>query len=209
MYGRDKGALTQTTYSLACVQQLLANRNFISVAAEDLVIMAYQGTDRLKFGIKIFKKHLSSPETEFQSALRVSVAFLMRLVDGGPCHVGAICSLVEHLSEALFRHKDAPWNLIFLLESAVHRVLPMDTHLIRVSLEAGYAASRLQSSGDLKNVRVLMTICSPPWIAFIPENEIAGTVGASLPASVGSDNTNILDAADTTSANNSADNPFR
>lgn len=208
MYGRDKGVITQATYSLACVRQLLANRSFISVAAEDLVLMVYQGTDWLKFGLKCLKRHLSSPETEFQSALRVSLEFLARLANGGPCHVGAACRLLEQLAEALFRHKDAPKHLEILLEDAAGRVLPIDARLIRMSIRAGYVASRQQDSPGLKNVRILM--CSaPPWIAVTPEDEgeSTGDVSRSSKSMDGIENASAVTFA--TEASNSADNLFR
>lgn len=205
-YGREKGVITQATYSLACVRQLLANRTFISITPEDLTLMVYQGTTWLNIGVKCFKKQLSSSETEFHSALGVVVRFLA-LLAAGPCHVGAACQLIEQLTEALFRHKEAPENLENLLVDEIVRVLPIEVPLIRASVHKGNTASCQMSSSNLNNVRVLM-ISEPPWIAFTPENE-ADTENLSSSAMSAGSNTRHSAMAGATTASDSADNPFR
>jgi hypothetical protein len=170
MHGRDSGCISQATYSLACVRQLLSNRTFISVAPDDLVHMAYQGTNWLKFGLKCLKRHLSLPETDFKSALRVSLGFLVQLADDETCYVGAACELLTHLSEALFRHKDAPQYLGNLLVYKADQMLSIPKELIQMSILAGHNASRKKESPDLENVQVLM-ISDPPTIAFMIESK--------------------------------------
>lgn len=66
----------------------------------------------------------------------------------------------------------------------------LDTRLIRMSVHAGYVASRQQDSPDLNNAPVLM-YSAPPWIAITPEDEgdSAGDVGR--PATAVGDNTKV------------------
>lgn len=213
MYARDIGQLPAMSYSMATIRQLFANRTFISVASEDLALMAYQGTDWLKFGLSRLTRHLALPETEFNSALRVAVEFLQRLATEGPCHFGAACRILQQLAEALFRHKDAPSDLERKLSDAVLRVLPMDEvapvrkQLLRAAIHEGLQASRKPKAEELQNVRVLM--CSaPPWIAYVAEqpNGNAGQVGLQAAAAAA---TKPGEDAGPTSASDAANNPFR
>lgn len=106
------------------------------------------------------------PETEFNSALRVAVEFLQRLATEGPCHFGAACRILQHVAEALFRHKDAPADLESKLSSSVLRALPTDNgsplrkELLLGAIRAGQQASRKREEDELTDVRVLM--CNAP-----------------------------------------------
>ena len=213
MYARDLGKLSPMSYSLATIRQMFANRTFISISSEDLAFMAYQGTEWLKLGISRFTRHLAQPETEFNSALRVSVEFMQRLVSEGPCHFGAVCRILELVAEGLFRHKDAPSNLERGLFEEVLRVIPMDEgdiareQFLHSAIQEGRQRALSPHAGELKDVQVLM--CSePPWIAYVAgrpnstTNEIsllAAASGASKPDEM----------AGLTSASDSAYNPFR
>lgn len=214
MYARDIGQLSAKSYSMATIRQLLANRTFISVGSEDLALMAYQGTDWLKFGISRFKRHVALPETQFKSALRVAVEFLQRLATGGPCHFGAACRILQQLAEALFRHKDAPGDLERRLLDAVLRALPTDDGsevrklLLRGAIHEGLMASRKPEMEKLEDVVVLM--CSaPPWIAYVQErlNGSAGQVD--LHSAAASQGEKTGEAAGPTSASDAANNPFQ
>lgn len=214
MYARKVGRLAQVSYSMATIRQLFANRTFISVASEDLVLMAYQGTDWLRFGLSRLKRHVAQPETEFNSALRVSVEFLQRLAEG-PCHFGAFCRILEHLAEALFRHNDAPNDLERKLLNALLRALQMDDssgvrkRLLIVAIHKGQQASRKPTISDLTGVRVLM--CSaPPWIAYVPEqpNGTADQAGLQADAAEGQGE-KLGEAGGGTTASDAGNNPFR
>lgn len=213
IYARDLGQLPAVSYSLAMIRQMFANRTFISVASEDLVLMAYQGTEWLKFGMSRFTRHLALPETEFNSALRVAVEFLQRLATGGPCHFGAASRILQRLAEALFRHKDAPKDLARRLLDAVLRVLPMEDgasvrkQLLRVAIHEGQQAAQMPNAGELKDVQVLM--CSePPWIAYVAERPGGNTGEVGLQAATGAASHPDGDAGPTI-ASDAANNPFR
>jgi tetratricopeptide (TPR) repeat protein len=213
MYARDLGHLPSMSYSLATVRQMFANRTFISVASEDLALMAYQGTEWLKFGMSRIARHLALPETEFNSAFRVAVEFLQRLATGGPCHFGAASRILQRLAEALFRHKDVPSDLARRLLDAVLRVLPTDDfahvrkELLRAAIHEGQLAAQRPNAGELKDVQVLM--CSePPWIAYVAERPSGNTGEVGLQAAAGAASQPDDDASPT-SASAAADNPFR
>ncbi len=176
MYVRDQGKLSARSYSLATMRQLFANRTFISVTAEDLAFMAYQGTNWLKFGMSRFTKYLASPETEFYSVLRVSVDFIQRLAYQGPCHFGALCRILQLLSEGLFRHKDAPSDLVQRLFGGVIRALLIEKssveqkQLLHAAIHEGRQMAQTPNYGELKDVQVLM--CSEvPLIAYVAEKQ--------------------------------------
>jgi len=176
MYVRDLGKLSARSYSLATMRQLFANRTFISVTAEDLAFMAYQGTNWLKFGMSRFTKYLASPETEFYSVLRVSVNFIQRLAYQGPCHFGALCRILQLLSEGLFRHKDAPRDLVQRLLGGVIRALLIEKssieqkQLLHAAIHEGRQMAQTPNYGELKDVQVLM--CSEvPLIAYVAETQ--------------------------------------
>lgn len=176
MYVRDQGKLSARSYSIATMRQLFANRAFISVTAEDLAFMAYQGTNWLKFGMSRFMKYLASPETEFYSVLRVSVEFIQRLAYQGPCHFGALCRILQLLSEGLFRHKDAPSDLVQRLLEGVIRALLIEKssvaqkQLLHTAIHEGRQMAQTPNYGELKDVQVLM--CSEvPLIAYVAEKQ--------------------------------------
>ncbi|WP_417283041.1 tetratricopeptide repeat protein [Comamonas sp.] len=212
MYARGLGKLPAMSYSLATIRQLFANRTFVSVAADDLAFMAYQGSEWLKFGMSRFTRYLALPETEFTSAFRVSVEFIQRLAYQGPCHFGALCQILQLLAEGLSRHKEAPGDLRLSLFEAVLRAIPMNKdaigreQLLRVAIQEGYQGAQEPNEGELKDVQVLM--CSePPWIAYVAElpNDEASEVGLVTATSGVKPN----DDASPTSASDSANNPFR
>lgn len=213
MHARDLGMLSPMSYSLATIRQMFANRTFVSIASEDLAFMAYQGTEWLKFGISRFTRHLALPETEFNSAFRVSVEFLQRLVNEGPCHFGAVSRILELVAEGLFRHKDAPTNLGRRLLEEVLRAVSMDEgdraleQFLRSAIEVGHMGAQKSHTGELKDVQVLM--CSePPWIAYVAGRPNSNTNEVGLLAAAGGAS-KPDDNAGQTSASDSANNPFR
>jgi tetratricopeptide (TPR) repeat protein len=215
MYARDIGQLAAASYSMATVRQLFSNRTFISLASGDLVLMTYQGTDWLKFGLSRLARHLALPETEFESAFRVAVEYLQRLATEGPCHFGAVCRILQQIAEALFRHKDGQKDLEQTLSFAAFRALPMGEdaavrkQLLRAAIREGLEASRKPTPGELKDVQVLM--CSaPPLIAYVEEgpSENSSHVGLKAIAALRQDEQSIA-VAGPTSASDAADNPYR
>lgn len=211
MFARDKGVLPPHRYSLAIVGQLVANRTFISVASEDLALMAYQGTSTLTQGIGFLKSHLANPDTEFHSAARVAVAFFRRISTEGPCHIGAAFNLVEHLAEALFRHKDVPWKFDDALVTAFVKAIPsghsspeLKAH-VRRAVYAGLVAADKKANRGLRNVEVLMC-SSPPWIAYVPKRGDIPAHEHEIPPTV-AERVTGMDAE--TAASDAAANPYR
>ncbi len=100
--------LSARDYSLGVVEMFLRNRNFISLQANDLLVMVYQGGARLDYGIRRFIHHISESSTEFKSAARVTLTFLALVGKSGLCQFGVVIELTERMLEGLFRHKECP-----------------------------------------------------------------------------------------------------
>lgn len=168
-YALKSEALSQAHYSLAVIKWFLANRTFVSVTSMDLAMMAYQGTDWLRYGIKVLKAHISSPDTEFESAAGVGFEFLQVLANGH-CHVGPIVRMLQHISEALHRHKDCPKGYAVTLTRAAQSVFASENSVRAALLEhsvwqGAQLAQDKEVDRPLNDVKVLM--CSdPPFIAY-------------------------------------------
>lgn len=214
MHALHKGRISERTYSLAAIRQMLMNRTFVSIGAEDLLFMTYQGTNWLRFGLLRFKKYLAQPETDFRSAYRVAVEFWSKLATRGPCHIGAVANVLEHLAEGLCRHKDAPGDLATSLFEVALKVFTAGTltatqhQILRNAVLLGRAAAGKKQPNEVVKVRVLM--CSqPPWVTYARidgkaedvEAQSAKTAAAALGPSEG-DATGI-------SASGNADEPFK
>lgn len=175
MYARNLGSLSDISYSLATMHQLFANRSFVSVSADDLACMAYQGTEWLKFGLRRFTKYIAQPEIDFTSAFQVSVGFLHHLVSAGPCHFGALCQILEFVSEGLFRHNNTTTELsnrLFqevLMGISSRDLTNLKSQLLAESIRNGEKNAKLAEMGEFINVQVLMC-SSVPYIAYVPEN---------------------------------------
>ncbi|MEJ5030776.1 tetratricopeptide repeat protein [Comamonas sp. MYb69] len=213
MHARDVGKISGMSYSLATIRQLIANRTFVSVAAEDLTAMAYQGTEWLKLGMSRFTKYIAFGDTEFNSALTVSVDFIQLLAYQGPCHFGALCKILERLVESLFRHKDAPVALPELILREVLQAISLDKNIdpykihLQKSILNGCIAAKNAEFAELTDVQVLMC-SSPPWLAYAAQISVSeqgenGLINATADAAKPESD------AISTSAAESANNPFR
>lgn len=100
--------LSARDYSLGVGEMFLRNRNFISLQASDLLVMVYQGGAKLDYSIRRFIHEISERSTEFESAVRVTLNFLMLVGKFGTCQFGVVIELTERMLEGLFRHKDCP-----------------------------------------------------------------------------------------------------
>jgi tetratricopeptide (TPR) repeat protein len=194
----SKGAISDQEYSLAIVKWFFGNRTFISVTSQDLAIMAYQGTNWLRYGLTVVCKQFAQPDTEFDSAVRVSLGFLQQLASG-PCHFGPVVHLLEYLSEALHRHKDCPKLFSANLAQEVQELLSNGSRVQNqllvgaVKRGAGRAASA-QVERPLSSVQVLM--CSdPPWIAHLQEVRGQTVVGLEGVKSVAAPNLTLSDSS--------------
>lgn len=171
-FAQDRGAISGQEYSLAIVKWFFGNRSFISVSSQDLAMMAYQGTNWLRYGLTVMCKQFSQPDTEFDSSVKVGLGFLQQLASG-PCHFGPVVHLLEYLSEALHRHKDCPKLFSEYLEREVQELFSNGSHeqnqlLVGAVKQGAERAAYVQVERPLKSVQVLM--CSnPPWIAHSQE----------------------------------------
>lgn len=171
-FAQDRGAISGQEYSLAIVKWFFGNRSFISVSSQDLAMMAYQGTNWLRYGLTVMCKQFSQPDTEFDSSVKVGLGFLQQLASG-PCHFGPVVHLLEYLSEALHRHKDCPKLFSEYLEREVQELFSNGSHeqnqlLVGAVRQGAERAAYVQVERPLKSVQVLM--CSnPPWIAHSQE----------------------------------------
>lgn len=95
--------LPQSTYSLAAIHEFIGNRDFVSLAAVDLVLMCQQGGFYLQIGLQRLKNYLSKPTTEYESAVVVVFEFLQGLLSQR-IQFKAFSELFSHLIEALLRH---------------------------------------------------------------------------------------------------------
>jgi hypothetical protein len=107
MFAVSKEAISGFTYSLATARMLLGNRSFVSLRAEDLLIMCRQGDAWLKYGIARYKRYLSDSGTEFESAIDITLEFLLYVAKSF-VHVGAFAELLKHTVEGILRRKDCP-----------------------------------------------------------------------------------------------------
>jgi tetratricopeptide (TPR) repeat protein len=207
---RSKGAISDQDYSLAVVKWLFANRTFISVTSQDLAMMAYQGTNWLRYGLTVVCKQFAQPDTEFASAVRVSIGFLQQLASG-PCHFGPIIHVLEHLSEAHHRHRDCPkpfsTNLAREVQGLFSKGSGVQNQLLVRAVNLGAErAGHPQVERPLNSVQVLM--CSdPPWIAHLQEAREPTTVGLEGVKSVVLPKLAVSDSS-TISNRDAGDKPF-
>jgi hypothetical protein len=109
-YAVEKKAIANSTYSLAVIKMFLGNRHFISLGPQDLLMMCYQGDDWLQHGIRKYKLYLSDANTDFKSALDVSLEFLLAVAQS-LAQMGTLGEFLKHIAEGLLRHKDCPSDL--------------------------------------------------------------------------------------------------
>jgi tetratricopeptide (TPR) repeat protein len=112
MHAVNKGAMERATYSYACVQLFLSHRSFVSLRAQDLVVMCLQGGAFLQYGLQRFKEYLANPSTEYESGSRVALEFL-ELQAHQFTHVKALCELASHIVEACVRHPACDRDVFF------------------------------------------------------------------------------------------------
>ncbi|ANG64882.1 hypothetical protein A8C75_21960 [Marinobacterium aestuarii] len=90
-------------YHIASVQEFVANRDFISLGAYDLLLMCSQGGAFLRKGLQRFKNFLANPNTELQGAATILFEFL-ELQAGHRTQLKAFLELLSHVVEATLRH---------------------------------------------------------------------------------------------------------
>jgi nucleoside phosphorylase len=92
------------------INQFLTNRKFVSLNAEDLIWMVWQGDKYLQDGIQNLKRYLESPETDFESSANVVQDFLAAILRQG-IQLDVLGELLVHFVEPIFRRKDCPPDL--------------------------------------------------------------------------------------------------
>src|SRR5690606_11351854 len=101
----ENGVISRTQYSIAVIREFLCNRSFVSLTAYELLLLCQQGGATLRHGLQRFKQYLSSPSTEFGSAVNITFDFL-ELQAMQRTQVTALMELLEHLLEAMLRHPE-------------------------------------------------------------------------------------------------------
>lgn len=168
-----KQMISSRDYSVACLKMFFANRSFISLGDVDLTMMAYQGEGWLDFGIRKFAKLIAEGEIEFQSALRVSMNFLVMLYRLGNCHFGVISQLLGILVAGLKKHKHRGADLKaqvteMLTVSLGPFVAAGDPQFIKRVVEGSFAAVD-NAKGDLPLRVSVLKIASPPLVCVRKE----------------------------------------
>lgn len=194
-YAVNKGAFSGRSYSHATARMFLRNRSFVSLSAHDLLMICHQGDTWLKCGIARYKKYLSEPGTEFNSAFDITLGFL-RCVAQALTHMGAFAELLKNVVEGLLRHKDCPNDLMSRIGAFLTNLLRRDgpeylygpaaagqeqeltmtlQYFRSILKEAGVWAQQPAQDRPLK-VKVLM--CGRvPWLIY-SEDEALTTIAA-------------------------------
>ncbi|NHZ44619.1 PIN domain-containing protein [Massilia aquatica] len=165
----SKGQMTQRDYSRASLQMFFRNRNFVSLRAQDLQVLVYQGGDWLDAGIRRFVKHIAQDTTDFNSAAYVTLDFLRLIIRSGGCQFGVVLELLERLVEGLLRHKSCPDHfservLNFLRQPINSGEWHVDTQsYFRLAVNAAKSAARREITDAPIQARVLFCT-SPPFL---------------------------------------------
>lgn len=106
------GCVSRGAYGVASSTMFLRNRSFVSLQAEDLLTITYQGGAFFDIGMRRFVAHIASDSIEFDSAERVIFDYFQLIVSQGNCQFGVILELVERLFEGLFRNKKCPEDFL-------------------------------------------------------------------------------------------------
>ncbi len=165
----SKGQMTQRDYSRASLQMFFRNRNFVSLRAQDLLVLVYQGGDWLDAGIRRFAKHIAHDTTEFNSAAHVTLDFIRLIIRSGGCQFGVVLELLERLVEGLFRHKSCPDDfservLSFLQQPINSGEWHIDTPgYFRLAVNAAKSAARREITDAPIQARVLFCT-NPPYL---------------------------------------------
>jgi tetratricopeptide (TPR) repeat protein len=182
----QKGLIAPTAYSMAVVREFVSNRNFVSLAAYDLVMMCLQGAYFLRMGLQHFKDYLTSPSTELGSAVTVAFEFLQLQV-AHRTQFKAFLELFGHIVEAVLRHPgcdaqafvhqaeefardialtaagpDSPYPPLSTIRRRRFEIL--SKALQDALISAGELAARPVRRRAIK-LKTLMCM-SPPWLGF-------------------------------------------
>lgn len=98
------GAISQITYAMSNVKQLLANRSFVSINAWDMAVMCLQGGAWLQVGMKRLKEYIATQGEQLGVIGSIEEFLLMQTKLATTWQ--ALGELLVHLSEALFRRPD-------------------------------------------------------------------------------------------------------
>jgi tetratricopeptide (TPR) repeat protein len=101
------------------VKEFLTNRKFVSLSPMDLVWMVMQGDNYIQRGIQALKRYLESSETDFESASKMVLEFLVEIAQLNT-QLGAFRELLGHIIEPLFRRKDCPLSFHGVVEKFVY-----------------------------------------------------------------------------------------
>jgi hypothetical protein len=165
------GSLDARDYSRAVLKMMFANRTFVSLNTQDLLVMTDQGDAWLERGINSLRDYLARPQLEVTSAIEIVLTYFLSLYRRGGCQVGAVIELFGHLLEAMLRHPGCPPGMYhaFGKELATELAPGADKHRGLLALLDGFAARALvRSQRPPQKVTIkarVLYITDPPTIS--------------------------------------------
>lgn len=163
------GRMSRRDYSVACLKFFLSGRNFISLDATDLLLAIYQGDAWAGIVVTAFQRHIAEDDVDFDSALKVVLAFLVGLAISGPCQIGFLAEVIGLLVEGLARHRHCPDSLAEILKyklcnsPGIRAQDEEELNCLQLAVDSAVIRARTKKiPGDFKG-KVLF--CSnPPWL---------------------------------------------
>ena len=132
MHGIQTGFINAGESARATAQMFLSNRTLVMLNDGDLLWMLLQGGHCAQLGMQGFKRILASSDTDFESAVMVSLGFLKKLA---PLQVqlGAFGELLAHFVEAALRNKQCNNRFLKQIQQLIYEVTEQAS-----SLQFGY-----------------------------------------------------------------------
>jgi len=132
MHGIQTGIISAGEGARATAQMFLSNRTLVMLNDGDLLWMLLQGGHYAQLGMQGFKRILASSDTDFESAVMVSLGFLKKLA---PLQVqlGAFGELLSHFVEAALRNKQCTERFLKQIQQLIYEVTEQAS-----SLQFGY-----------------------------------------------------------------------
>ena len=166
LHAKVSTRLPQRDYSLAVLKMFCSHRNFISLNAEDLMVLVDQGTMWLDIGVNQLRRLFSQADSDFDSAWVVVLEFLGGLYKRGACQLGAVMELYSYLLEGLLRHPHCPKRFAEESVEAISGAISgSDRYRMGFARYAEYATQRL--SREMQTVKVKISVlycCMPPHV---------------------------------------------
>ncbi len=122
MQAERTGVLSKDQYALSAARLFMAQRAFTALNSYDLLILCMQGDTWLQFGFSKYLRHLAHPNTEFETALNVALAFIQEL-SAQLLTFGVVAEFVRHLVHGLLRHPECPDTMMSIMDNFLERLI--------------------------------------------------------------------------------------